>query len=384
MQRVPFLSAAANPDPDFIKRLVLQLQRQTFSPGDKLMVQAEIGDTMYFIASGFVIVYIDGNFARPITTLSQGSYIGEIALLDSVQDEDEHGEGGRRRHTRRSATIQAICFTEAFELARQDFASCLEDYPEMVAALKEVARERMRLTQAQKEKEKERSDSAISSAGPLPPTGAALGAAHYRALGSSAERRRSSLNSVASRVAAVGYTVGSKLRKSVCHSSIAPAPLENPPDGFNPMARRHSSVSALQKIAALRAISPPLHSPLALAGSNSCVCPDCGGGQRATRGGSRSCGGGISEGAAAAATRQHVHHPPSRSTSCTFNIMSTRGPLHGQGSEQRLEGGGGRPTGVPHGEAGVEPDELHAAMRAMPLPGVLIGSIRDSVECSEN
>ena len=71
VQRVPFLSSDANPDPGFIKRLVLQLRREAFSPGDRMMEEGEVAMSMYFVASGSVGVYVS-NGARRVTTLSQG------------------------------------------------------------------------------------------------------------------------------------------------------------------------------------------------------------------------------------------------------------------------------------------------------------------------
>ena len=142
VQRVPFLSDAANPDPAFIKRVVMQLHREAFSPGDKVMEEGEVAMSMYFLATGLVQVYINKG-TKLVTSLRDGSYIGEIALLQALHKETS--SHFRALDDRRSATVQAVTFTTAFQLSKTDFKASLVDYPEMLEALQAVAMERMRL-----------------------------------------------------------------------------------------------------------------------------------------------------------------------------------------------------------------------------------------------
>ena len=112
VQRVPFLSADSNPDAGFIKRLVMQLVREAFSPGDRLMEEGEVAASMYFLASGRVAIHVNKG-AKLVTTLSAGSYIGEIALLYSLSAEQtaarrvEEARGVARRHRAAAAAAAA-------------------------------------------------------------------------------------------------------------------------------------------------------------------------------------------------------------------------------------------------------------------------------------
>ena len=206
VQAVPFLSPAANPDPMFIKRLCLLLHREAFSPGDLMMEEGEVGDNMYFILSGEVDIYVNRG-TKLVTTLSSGSYFGEIALLQGLQamkqresregsrdgsgKSDANSEGSQgssqnqsagssltgsmqkpksppRTENRRNATVIATTFTTAFELSRFDFKECLEEYPEMLVTLQSIAKERLRIAKSAAETgRRESMQSASTEAAPF-------------------------------------------------------------------------------------------------------------------------------------------------------------------------------------------------------------------------
>ena len=93
---VPFFT---NADPSFVSEVVTKLQYEVFQPGPKkknfgeqlnilflgdiIIKEGTIGTKMYFIQEGIVdIVMQNGDVA---TSLSDGSYFGEICLLTNAR-----------------------------------------------------------------------------------------------------------------------------------------------------------------------------------------------------------------------------------------------------------------------------------------------------------
>ncbi|VDP97459.1 unnamed protein product [Trichobilharzia regenti] len=93
---VPFFTYA---DQDFVSEVVTKLKFEVFQPGDLIIKEGTIGNKMYFIQEGIVdIITKDGEVA---TSLSDGSYFGEITLLTNA---------------RRVASVKAVVYSNLYSL----------------------------------------------------------------------------------------------------------------------------------------------------------------------------------------------------------------------------------------------------------------------------
>lgn len=149
MASVPFF---ANADPAFVSDVVTKLIYEVFQPGtattvnyhsgptlvdvivyfdwtgDIIIKEGTIGTKMYFIQEGIVdIVMGNGEVA---TSLSDGSYFGEICLLTNA---------------RRVASVRAETYCNLFSLSVDHFNTVLDQYPLMRRTLESVAAERSRI-----------------------------------------------------------------------------------------------------------------------------------------------------------------------------------------------------------------------------------------------
>ena len=98
--------------PGELARLADRLTAEQFGAGTDIVRQGDVGQKLYFIASGQVDVLVaeDGR-ERRINTLTAGDYFGELALLVAEP---------------RSATVRATMPTELYSLSQADFVSLLE------------------------------------------------------------------------------------------------------------------------------------------------------------------------------------------------------------------------------------------------------------------
>ncbi|XP_023712177.2 potassium/sodium hyperpolarization-activated cyclic nucleotide-gated channel 2 isoform X9 [Cryptotermes secundus] len=120
---VPFF---ANADTNFVSDVVTKLRYEVFQPGDIIIKEGTIGTKMYFIQEGIVdIVMANGEVA---TSLSDGSYFGEICLLTNA---------------RRVASVRAETYCNLFSLSVEHFNVVLDQYPLMRRTMESVAAERL-------------------------------------------------------------------------------------------------------------------------------------------------------------------------------------------------------------------------------------------------
>ncbi|XP_054278372.1 potassium/sodium hyperpolarization-activated cyclic nucleotide-gated channel 2 isoform X2 [Macrosteles quadrilineatus] len=120
---VPFF---ANADGNFVSDVVTKLKYEVFQPGDIIIKEGTIGTKMYFIQEGIVdIVMANGEVA---TSLSDGSYFGEICLLTNA---------------RRVASVRAETYCNLFSLSVEHFNAVLDQYPLMRRTMESVAAERL-------------------------------------------------------------------------------------------------------------------------------------------------------------------------------------------------------------------------------------------------
>ena len=109
-----------------LTRIVAILKSEIFLANDVIVRANQLGDCMYFIATGTVAIYT--NSGREICHLEDGAHFGEIALV--MPDE------------RRVASVVAIEVCELYRLERADFARTIHPYPMLWEQIKKIAIER--------------------------------------------------------------------------------------------------------------------------------------------------------------------------------------------------------------------------------------------------
>ena len=110
--------------------LLLALEPKIFVPGSWVAHAGESGADIFFVTQGELeIVSIDEG--RVFGTLTAGDYFGELSLI--------LGE-------KRSASVRAVTFSEAFVLGRDDFNEIKQQYPEFRDVLKKISSERSALS----------------------------------------------------------------------------------------------------------------------------------------------------------------------------------------------------------------------------------------------
>ncbi len=115
----------ANASHECLAGLVSCLKMRTLSPNEKIIVQGEIGEEMYFLTHGVVeVVMEDGT---PIAKLRSGAFFGEIALFKEVT---------------RNASVRAVTFSDVFVLQKKDFTKVMNTYPELKAEVEQIINQR--------------------------------------------------------------------------------------------------------------------------------------------------------------------------------------------------------------------------------------------------
>jgi voltage-gated potassium channel len=110
IEKVPVF---ANAGETFLREVIYLLKPQVYLPGDIIIRQGELGDSMYFLSSGEVEV-VSAKGER-LAVLKEGAYFGELALL---------------KQTPRTATVRAMDFCHAYELSRDDLRRLMSMSPE--------------------------------------------------------------------------------------------------------------------------------------------------------------------------------------------------------------------------------------------------------------
>ena len=123
IERAPLFKGASH---EFVREIALQLRPVVFTPGDFVFRAGQYGHNMYFISRGTVEV-VAPNGQTVMTTLKDGDFFGEIALLSSQP---------------RTASIRAVEYCDLYTLDKETFDHVLEQYPEFAAHIKEEAERR--------------------------------------------------------------------------------------------------------------------------------------------------------------------------------------------------------------------------------------------------
>jgi CRP-like cAMP-binding protein len=89
-----------------------QLRPLAVPPGERIVTEGEVGETMYFLMRGLLEVT---SGLRVVSLLDEGAVFGEMALLMPGQP--------------RTATIRALVFSDVFELSSRDLDEVLKLWP---------------------------------------------------------------------------------------------------------------------------------------------------------------------------------------------------------------------------------------------------------------
>jgi signal transduction histidine kinase len=109
----PLLLGIEEEDLDLLARSGVQ---RSFSPGDIICYEGDIGDVMFFVVDGQVDIFnqLDGETERHLHYASRGEYFGEIAILQ---------EGPR------VATVRAVGNVTVLEIGQEPFLTVLGRSP---------------------------------------------------------------------------------------------------------------------------------------------------------------------------------------------------------------------------------------------------------------
>lgn len=106
-------------EPGLLQQLVTRLKLRVYSPSDFICKKGDIGREMYFIKSGQLSVVSDDG-SKVFATLTEGSYFGEISILDIP---------GSKTGNRRTANVISVGYSDLFCLTKGDLWQALTEYP---------------------------------------------------------------------------------------------------------------------------------------------------------------------------------------------------------------------------------------------------------------
>ena len=113
---------------NLIRDLSSVLKQTIYLPGDFIILKGDIGEEMYFIAEGSVLI-LAADKRTVISTLSKGAYFGEMAIfLDS---------------NKRTAYVQAESFCNILILLKQNVDRIKSNYPSVADDIKKETMKRL-------------------------------------------------------------------------------------------------------------------------------------------------------------------------------------------------------------------------------------------------
>lgn len=125
-------------EPGLLRDIVVKLKSQVYSPGDYICRKGDVGKAMYIVKSGRLRV-LGSDGLTVLATLSEGSYFGEISILNL-------SDVGNRR----TADVRSVGFSDLLCLSKNNLLDVLTDYPEARTMLEERGRNLLRLPTAAK------------------------------------------------------------------------------------------------------------------------------------------------------------------------------------------------------------------------------------------
>ena len=124
LQALPLLGQLPR---DALDTLVRRIEYVEVAPGDRVISEGDIPDKVYIVVRGDLVA-TRGTPARPLARIGEGSFFGEMALLDD---------------TPRSASVTAVTDAELLAMPRAVVLDLGARYPSVMAALIQSLRARL-------------------------------------------------------------------------------------------------------------------------------------------------------------------------------------------------------------------------------------------------
>ena len=126
LQRVPLFSKMGTRELERLGQLADEVEVGL----DRVLAQqGKIGHEFFIVLDGRVMVLDDG---KPVRTLGQGDFFGEIALLERVP---------------RTATVRAEGIVRLLVIGHREFNALMDEFPSVRTAVKEAEAERLGRTE---------------------------------------------------------------------------------------------------------------------------------------------------------------------------------------------------------------------------------------------
>jgi CRP-like cAMP-binding protein len=126
LPRTPLLSAL---DERALRALTERMALRRFAQGERIIREGEVGEALYILVEGQVLVYREGPPRVPLTHLDEGDFFGEIALLTKRA---------------RSASVEAVGGeVVVLELPRAMLSELVDEHPAVLGVLLRFFRERL-------------------------------------------------------------------------------------------------------------------------------------------------------------------------------------------------------------------------------------------------
>jgi len=133
LKYIPLFSELSEKD---LKEIIKLAVRQVYKKDNMILIEEEIGSTMFIILEGRVKISRISEEGREVilSILSEGDFFGEMSILDGQN---------------RSANVVTLDDSKIMVIRREDFLQMLHDYPQIaINLLKELAH-RLRRSDAQ-------------------------------------------------------------------------------------------------------------------------------------------------------------------------------------------------------------------------------------------
>lgn len=124
LKYIPIFSELSETDLERISKVAM---RQTYKKDNMLLIEEEVGSTMFIILNGRVKISRISDDGREVilSILSEGDFFGEMSILDGQT---------------RSANVVTLEDSEILVIRREDFLQMLHDFPQIaINLLKELA-----------------------------------------------------------------------------------------------------------------------------------------------------------------------------------------------------------------------------------------------------
>jgi CRP-like cAMP-binding protein len=125
LPKVPLFSQL---DESALRQLIERVAVRHYAPGERIIAEGELGESLYVLAEGEVLVVHERPQRVEVRRLIEGAFFGEIALLT---------------HLPRSATVEAIGPVTVLELSREVMADLINEHPRVLKVMLRFFRDRL-------------------------------------------------------------------------------------------------------------------------------------------------------------------------------------------------------------------------------------------------